>query len=270
MNANYSMVIDGPDPRGPAVVGRHVFYNRSAYDGNDPAANSLDDGAIARDKWALLPGRAAQPADVSAYALGINGLMIDIAGRRGLAAPTVDDFVLDVGNGTTWSSAPRPRSFGFRGGGTGGSDRATIVFGDNAVRNTWLRVTVRATERTGLAAPDVFYYGNLAGNVGGRGSPRVDATDLALVRENFGKTTAAALATFDVNRDGKVNAADVAVVRANQRHSLLLFAAPAAASASAGAWTGPFRDTPVSAPPARDALKPSRRGLLGGPPEPLA
>ena len=39
------------------VVGRHVFYNRSAWDGNNAAANAADDNAIASDKVALLPGR---------------------------------------------------------------------------------------------------------------------------------------------------------------------------------------------------------------------
>ena len=31
----------------PEVVGRHVFYNNSAFDGNDPSANAADDAAVA-------------------------------------------------------------------------------------------------------------------------------------------------------------------------------------------------------------------------------
>src|SRR5688572_17402633 len=38
------------------VEGRYVFYNQSAFDGNDPASNASDDAAIAIDKSALLPG----------------------------------------------------------------------------------------------------------------------------------------------------------------------------------------------------------------------
>src|SRR5688500_4153711 len=41
------------------VVGRHVFYTRSAWDGFDPAANAADDAAVAPDKLALLPGGTA-------------------------------------------------------------------------------------------------------------------------------------------------------------------------------------------------------------------
>ncbi len=41
------------------VVGRHIFYNGSVFDGNDLGANLLDDEAIAPDKAALLPGETA-------------------------------------------------------------------------------------------------------------------------------------------------------------------------------------------------------------------
>lgn len=47
----------------PEVVARHVFYNHSAFDGHDPAANTDDDNAIAIDKRALLPGRTADFAN---------------------------------------------------------------------------------------------------------------------------------------------------------------------------------------------------------------
>lgn len=41
------------------IVGRGIFYNNWAFDGNDPAPNVLDDLAIATDKSALLPGETA-------------------------------------------------------------------------------------------------------------------------------------------------------------------------------------------------------------------
>ena len=37
-----------------AVVGQHIFYNGSSFDGNDTAANAADDGAIAPDKSPFL------------------------------------------------------------------------------------------------------------------------------------------------------------------------------------------------------------------------
>ena len=47
--------------------------------------------------------------------------------------------------------------------------------------------------------------------------------------------------TFDFNRDGRVNALDLAVARANQGQSLTLFSAPAAAAAGA-----PFSAVPIA------------------------
>ncbi|HZN66142.1 MAG TPA: hypothetical protein VFB66_12680, partial [Tepidisphaeraceae bacterium] len=41
------------------VVDRHVFYNNSFFDNDDPAASAADDLAVAPDKDPLLPGRTA-------------------------------------------------------------------------------------------------------------------------------------------------------------------------------------------------------------------
>ncbi|MCK4276086.1 MAG: right-handed parallel beta-helix repeat-containing protein, partial [Phycisphaerae bacterium] len=82
----------GPDlgayeTQAPAeVVGRYVFYNNSFFDGNDPAPNACDDGAIATDKTALLPGGTGAFANYTSYARGINGVMVDIENLP--AAPT--------------------------------------------------------------------------------------------------------------------------------------------------------------------------------------
>ena len=65
---------------GATVATRAVFYNNSAYDGNDPAAGAADDAAVAPDKSALLPGQAATFANVTSYTRGINGVMFDLAG----------------------------------------------------------------------------------------------------------------------------------------------------------------------------------------------
>ena len=62
------------------VVGRHVFYNRSAADGHDAAANEADDLAVAADKAALLPGETASFDNLTGYSRGINGVMIDVLG----------------------------------------------------------------------------------------------------------------------------------------------------------------------------------------------
>ena len=76
------------------VVGRHVFYNNSAFD----TAN--DDAAIATDKTALLPGQTATFVNYTSFSKGINGLIIDIA-ELPVKTLAPDDFEFAVGNDDT-------------------------------------------------------------------------------------------------------------------------------------------------------------------------
>jgi len=95
-------------------------------------------------------------------------------------------------------------------------------------------VTLRATPRTGLAAKDVFSFGNLVGETtGGTESLRVNALDLGAVKKALNGTATLASAA-DVNRDGRVNALDLGVVKQNLNRSLKLIFGPAAATASIG------------------------------------
>ena len=66
------------------VVGRHVFYNNSVFDGFDQVANPSDDMAIAVDKQPWLADQVATFANYTSYEHGLNGIMIDV---RGLADP---------------------------------------------------------------------------------------------------------------------------------------------------------------------------------------
>ena len=152
------------------IAGRHIFYNGSAWDGNDPLANDGDDGAIATDKMALLPGGKAKFANYTSYSRGINGIMVDIAGLANPAGLTLanigDYFTFKVGNDSDpgWDPAPGPSGVLVRqGDGVGGSDRITILWADNAIQNTWLQVTVLSDAHgghAGLAEDDVFCFGN--------------------------------------------------------------------------------------------------------------
>ncbi len=60
------------------VVGRYVFYNDSAFDGGNAAANAADDTAIAPDKFPLLPGTNGTYRNITSYEKGINGVIIDV------------------------------------------------------------------------------------------------------------------------------------------------------------------------------------------------
>jgi hypothetical protein len=220
------------------VEGRRVFYNNSKFDGNDPKAGTADDGAIATDKAALLPGRTATIANYTNYTRGINGIMIDISDLPQNVTLAAEDFAFKVGtspNTAAWLNAPVPTGITIRrGAGANGSDRVTLIWADGAIVKTWLQVTVKATARTGLTAPDVFYFGNLPGETGNSAAvAAVEAMDVVLTRTQIGTSVVGVTSRFDFNRDGRVNVADLALARSSQFSSIPLLGAPALASASA-------------------------------------
>ena len=220
---------------GAAVIGRHLFYNNSAFDGADPAANAADDGAIAGDKQALLPYRAASFANYSSYSKGINGVMVDVLGLPGNVQLAPGDFVFRAGNTATpanWALAPEPTVTTRATPGAPGSSRVSLVWPDGAIAKRWLQVTVKSDMRTGLTAPDTFYFGNAVGESGnGTGDTFVNGTDFAGARDNQRGSQNPAPITWrwDYNRDGLVNGTDLAIARDNaagSSTSLLLLVAP--------------------------------------------
>jgi len=231
-------VVATPAPP-PRVVGRHVFYNDSVFDGDDPAANVQDDRAIATDKRALLPGEVGSFANVTSYDGGINGVMIDIENLPFAGEATRADFQLRAGTSSDtseWTTAPTPYDFEFRrGAGVGGSDRVSMVWSFNGMRNKWLQVTVLPTQRTGLQRPDVFYFGNLVGECAGPPGPvmYVSPADWAATRSAL-NSTVGVTHRYDHNRDGRVSPADLAIVRSNFQRSLV---APPTAPAPAAPRT---------------------------------
>ena len=218
------------------VIRRQVFYNNSAFD----AARSLDsdDDAIAPDKRAWIAGSGpATFANVTSYTRGINGVMIDIAGLPEGVELTPDDF----------TATPPPVSVLVRRGrGSDQTDRVTLYWPDynpasmsvvrNVVANGWLTVVVKANERTGLARPDAFTFGNLIGETGDASArfAVVNALDVANVRRAL-NTDAGLASRVDFNRDGRVNALDLAVARTNYSHFLTPPPAPAAQAFSVAA-----------------------------------
>jgi hypothetical protein len=155
--------------------------------------------------------------------------MVDLSTIPAGRTPAADDFELRVGNGSTWTPlAATPAVAIRRGAGVGATDRVTLTLPDGLVKNTWLRVTVKANADTGLSSPDVFYIGNLIGDAGGSGpsGAAVNRLDLARTRARVGSTSGAARALFDFNRDGVVNTQDYLLVRQNQGRRLNFFTAP--------------------------------------------
>jgi hypothetical protein len=90
-------------------------------------------------------------------------------------------------------------------------------------------VTVLAGVGTGLAEPDVFYFGNLVGETGNSAhSLAVTSLDELKTRNALYTTAATTESRYDFNRDGRVNSLDLLIVRQNKGKTLPLLAAPAA------------------------------------------
>jgi hypothetical protein len=207
----------------PEVVGRHVFYNNSAWD-----AGGDDDAAIAPDISALLQGGIASSDNYTNYWRGINGIMVDINGLT--VAPGAGDFgvrVNEASNPDTWSAGPAPESVTVRPGeGVGGSDRVTLVWADGAILNQWVEVTV-------LGGADVFYLGNVVGETNDDGV--VNGGDLAAFVAEFGLRGGIGTHTADLNADGWVGLMDFAIMRSNLGNSVGMPTLPAAAPPPAAA-----------------------------------
>jgi len=217
--------------RKAGVTGRMVFYNNSAFDG------AGDDNAIAQDKSARMPGQVGSFANIIGFTKGINGVMADVAVIPGQTL-SPSDFTFKAGteaNPANWAAAPAPQSVTVRkGAGVNGSDRIVLVWSDNSIRNQWLQVTLLANATTNLAAPSVFYFGNLVGDTGD--SPlRVNALDLGVVKAALNRT-APIDGKQDVNHDGRVNALDLGAIKANLNRVLVAVAGAATADAMPAAF----------------------------------
>jgi hypothetical protein len=105
------------------------------------------------------------------------------------------------------------------GEGPAGADRVVLTWPDHTIANQWLEVTLEANATTGLAAPDVFYFGNAIGETGDSAAhARVDATDVLLTRNDPHPffDPADVNCRYDFDRDGRVDANDILIARNNQ------------------------------------------------------
>jgi hypothetical protein len=231
----------------PRVVAHNIFYDNSAWDGNDPTAGASDDVAIASDKTALLPGQTAGFANYTSFSKGINGIIVDVSDLPVGDGLSAADFTFRVGNDNVpgaWAVAPAPTSVTVRrNAGADGADRITLIWPDGAIQKTWLEVTVLPTANTGLAAADVFYFGNAVGETGNSTSNAVvNSFDEGLVRLNGRNALNPAPIDFrfDFNRDRLVNSADQVLARLNATSALsaLRLIAPAAGATASQSATG--------------------------------
>jgi VCBS repeat-containing protein len=247
------------------VMARHVFYNNSAWDGDNTSANSADDLAIANDKQPLLPGEMAGYANYTNFSRGINGVMVDVVGLPTDTTLVPSDFEFRVGRQydvAAWSAAPPPTITTRRGAGANGADRVTLIWPDGAVQNTWLEVRFKSGARSLLGHDDVFYFGNAIGETGSMpGNTFVTSVDVIGARDNQrGPFDLAPIDdVYDFNRDRLVTSADVIIARDHQAGALTaipLIAAPPAAIAATAAAVPASADTAWQSEPLPQSLFP--------------
>ena len=200
-----------------SIATARVFYNDSSFD----TTNDLDARA---DKVPLLPGQTATFENYSSYVKGINGMVLEV--NELPSVPTLANvnqfFQFRRGNSNnvaSWSNAALPTSVTYRSNvAVDGTDQIFLTWVDQALKNTWLQVTVLSNSTTGLVRPVVYYFGNAVGETGNDLSNAiVNLSDLSLTRTNqtgFGSATIDN--RFDFDRDGRVTLADVSIVRTNQ------------------------------------------------------
>jgi hypothetical protein len=201
-------------------------YDQTDYDG-DGNGDACDDGVFlsarlayanqnvtAPDKLPLFLGETPTFANYSSYEHGLSYLVIEsVSPRRTLS--NVQFRVSDRTQPGVWHPAPNPVYSGSSHP-PNGIDRYAFGWANGAIVNQWLEVTIPANERTGLAEPVVFYFGHALGETGNvPGSTRVDEADRDAVLQRADGRAADLASPYDINRDGVIDAADVALVEAN-------------------------------------------------------
>jgi hypothetical protein len=191
--------------------------------------------------------------------------MVDIGKLPAGVTIDKDDFTFKYGTDDTpgdWTTAADPIHVGVRS--VGGSDRITIIWADNAIpTGNWLEVTVLAAD-TGLASPDVFYFGNLIGDADLSG--RTMFADLLDIYNHLSGATSVPITNqWDVDRDGHVLFADMNPTYAaigNTLPEITTPAAPAPALPPGGAGDGAV-PVALGAPPV-PAVAPAAEGPVAG------
>ena len=233
----YDVTAEATDAAGNTDDFNAIAPHTSLAGGHGPHADGSDELGKELGKDPLLPGETATLASYTSYDKGIHGIMVDVvalANAEELNA--ADDFIFRVSNDNDpsgWTQlvgADLPSVTVFAGAGTPddhgiASDRVTLIWSDNTIEKQWLQVTLLATENTGLAEADVFYWGNAIGETG-EGNTSLYA--FVTVSDELGArhhphnflNRAATYDPYDHNKDSFVTISDELTARHNATNFL--------------------------------------------------
>jgi len=154
---------EGEKPAPTDFVKAHPYYHASAFAEKELAA-------IDRSKTFFeVRGKAERPsyANVTNYSRGINGLALEFGTALKIEAGDLSFF---VSHGTPsrsheefpthWQQAPRAEQ-----NKEAADNTILVLWPDQAIRNQWLKVVVKATPTNQLKEDRTLYLGHLAGNI---------------------------------------------------------------------------------------------------------
>ena len=233
------------------VIGGQVYYKGSDFDTSNGIPSALDSS-----KALLRPGAISKTTsfeNVSNYALGINGIVLDLAGFS-TAPLSVSDFIFRVAptgssgivTPSAWDSAPAPTLINIQSNGPSAS-RIRLEWADNAIQNTWLQIVFLQNANTALQNPVVFYVGHALGEVDGSTPYRLSTIDIGMVRAEVGNALVPVSDARDVDKDQRITTADVGFLRARVSNAILLddITVPATGSPSEGSARNGLRSAAV-------------------------
>jgi uncharacterized lipoprotein YddW (UPF0748 family) len=91
-----------------------------------------------------------------------------------------------------------------------------LTWPKGTITDRWLKLTVRANSKTGLAEPNIYYLGHLTGKSNNQFAPlvySVQFADISSIRDFIGASSSAS-SISDIDKNGLVQFADIAAVRA--------------------------------------------------------
>jgi hypothetical protein len=196
-------------------------YHAAFSGAGTPPWNRLDTGKV-------LLQESGQPQLLSYdnlinTAQGINGIVFDIQNLPETGNLSINDFTFQISPGgafnaeanppISWLAAPAPSSISVF---QGDPARVLIEWPNGSITNRWLRVTIMATENTGLAEPTTYYLGHMLGETTGPadGTFTVSFADITAIRSSVGQAVPASNQT-DTDKNGTVSFADISAMRGN-------------------------------------------------------
>jgi len=212
-----------------AVTNTKVYYKGSSFAGTGVDAALDPSKALAKSGPGSLQLSYANLINSS---LGINGIVLDVAGLVGTSLTTADYSLRVSPTGafneaanppSGWAAATAPSLVDVVAGGTTAASRVRFEWPDNAIANQWLQIRILPTANTGLREAQTFYIGHLLGETDGaisQGRFVVGIADINLIKPNVG-FAATVDSVFDITKNKIVQISDILAMRSRVGVGLL-------------------------------------------------